>query len=140
MFAHKFKSIFVFLVIFFIRSLFSVVVGCLLLFVVPYIFYTTTDNLDDLEGYYIVERMDDDLLEFYNVAQELEVYGADNEVLAERVVIVARIGKIVFLWVCPALGIIWGFSQGRFWSRVTIKTHPSKISPDACTNGHPNIL
>jgi hypothetical protein len=58
--------------------------------------------------------MDDDLLEFYNVAQELEVYGADNEVLAERVFIIARIGKIVFLWVCPALGIIWGFSQGGF--------------------------
>ena len=60
------------------------------------------------------ERMDGDLLEFYSIAQELENYGANNKYLAERVVIVARIGMIGFLWVCPALGIIWGLSQQRY--------------------------
>jgi hypothetical protein len=120
MFAHKFKSIFVFLVIFSIRFLFCIVVGWFLLFAVPFIFCTTTDNLNTLEGYYIVERIDGDLLEFYSIAQELEVYGADNEVLAKRVVIVARIGEVVFLWVCPALGIIWGFSQSRFLERIFV--------------------
>lgn len=134
MFAQNFKSIFVFLVIFSIRFVFCIVVGWLLLFAIPFIFCTTTDNLNTLEGFYIVERIDGDLLEFYSVARELEVYGADNEVLAEKVVIVARIGEVIFLWVCPALGIIWGFSQSRFWSRVRIKAHPSKICPDTCTN------
>ncbi len=84
MFAQKFKSIFVFWVIFSIRFVFCIVVGWLLLFAIPFFFCTTTDNLNTLEGFYIVERIDGDLLEFYSVAQELEVYGADNEVLGGK--------------------------------------------------------
>jgi len=113
MFGQKFKSNFVFLVVLFARVLLGVVVGSLWFIAVPFIFYMTTDNLGDLAGYYMVERMDGDLLEFYSIAQELEDYGADSEVLAERVIVVARIGWVGALWVCPALGIIWGILQDR---------------------------
>lgn len=114
MFRQQSKSTFLFLLILLIRFFFGVAVGYLWFIAVPFIFYLKTDNLENLEGYYMNERMDGDLLEFYSIAQELENYGANNKYLAERVIIVARIGMIGFLWVCPALGIIWGFSQQRY--------------------------
>ena len=123
MFGQQFKSIFVFLVILFVRVLLGVVAGSLWFIAVPFIFLMTTDNLDDLAGYYMVERMDGDLLEFYGIAYELENYGSDDEVLAERVIVVARIGWIGFFWVCPALGIIWGVSQDRLDLRGLRKQH-----------------
>ena len=72
-----------------------------------------TPHLNTLEGYYIDERVDGDLLEFYGIARELENYGADNKCLAEKVVVVARVGTVGFVWVFPALGIIWRLSQKR---------------------------
>lgn len=91
---------------------------------VPFIFYMKTPHLETLEGYYIDERVDGDLLEFYSIAKEIETYGADNKALAERVVIVARVGTVGFVWVFPALGIIWGFCQNRQYSKRPPETPP----------------
>ncbi len=91
----------------------GILAGYLWLIMLAFIFYTKTDNLNTLEGYYINERMDGDLLEFYSIAQELETYEGNNKDLADRFVLVARTGIIGFLWVGPALGIIWGLAQDR---------------------------
>ena len=117
MFHQQLKSTFLFWGILLIRFFVCVGIGYLWFIVVPFTFYMKTPHLDTLEGYYINERVDGDLLEFYSIARELENYGADNKYLAERVVIVARIGTVGFVWVFPALGIIWGLSQKR-WDQV----------------------
>ena len=61
--------------------------------------------------------MDGDLLQFYSIAQELENGELASErgsgVLAERVLVVSRVGRVGLLWVFPAFGLIWGFSQER---------------------------
>ncbi len=113
MFQQQLKSTFLFWGTLLIRFFACVAIGYLWFIVVPFIFYMKTPHLNTLEGYYINERVDGDLLEFYSIAEEIEDYGADNKSLAERVVIVARIGTVGFVWVFPALGIIWGLSKKR---------------------------
>ena len=113
MFQQQLKSIFLFSGILLIRFSVCVGIGYLWFIVVPFIFFMKTPHLNTLEGYYIDERVDGDLLEFYSIAEEIETYGADNKSLAEKVVITARVGTVGFVWVFPALGIIWGLSQKR---------------------------
>lgn len=113
MFQRQLKSTFLFLGILLVRFFVCVGIGYLWFIGVPFIFYMKAPHLETLEGYYIDERVDGDLLEFYSIAEEIETYGADNKALAERVVIVARIGTVGFVWVFPALGFIWGLSQKK---------------------------
>ena len=130
MLQQQLKSTFLFCGILLIRFFACVGIGYLWFIVVPFVFYMKTPHLNTLEGYYIHERVDGDLLEFYSIARELENYGADNKYLAERVVIVARVGTVGFVWVFPALGIIWGLTQKR---RVLTK-HNTKSESLYCMN------
>ena len=120
MFPQQLKSTFLFWGILLLRLFFSVGIGYLWFIVVPFVFDMKTPHLDTLEGYYINERVDGDLLEFYSIARELEHYGADNKYLAERVVIVSRIGTVGFVWGFPILGVIWGFSQKRYRTLISL--------------------
>ena len=107
------KTFSLFSLIFSIRFFFCIGIGILWFLAVPFVFYMKTPNLDTLEGYYIPQRVDGDILEFYSIAKEIETYGADNKTLAEKVILVARTGTVGLVWVFPALGIIWGLSQKR---------------------------
>lgn len=122
MFQQQLKSTFLFSGTLLIRFFACVGIGYLWFIVVPFTFYMKTPHLNTLEGYYIDERVNGDLLEFYSIARELENYGADNKYLGEKVVIVARVGTVGFVWVFPALGIIWGFSQKRKYKESLVKT------------------
>lgn len=109
---------------FFLRFLLGVIAGYFWYIAVAFIFYMTTGNLaDDWELIdHSRERMDGDLLEFYDIGRELENGELESErgygVMAERVIVVYRVGRVGCLWVFPALGIIWGFSQERADSHV----------------------
>ncbi len=112
-----FKSIFFFFLILCVRFLLGVVTGYFWYIVVAFVFYIATSNIaDDWELIdHCRERMDGDLREFYDIGWELENGELASEsgygVMAERVIAVTRIGRIGSLWVFPALGLIWGFSQ-----------------------------
>ena len=117
MFQQQLKSTFLFCGILLIRFFFCVGIGILWFLAVPFVFYMKTPHLDTLEGYYIHERVDGDLHEFYSITKELENYDGDNKALAEKVILVGRIGTVGLVWVFPALGLIWGLSQKRRVSR-----------------------
>ena len=112
-----FKSISLFSLIVCVRFLLGVVVGYFWYIAVALIFYIATSNLtDDWELIdHCRERMDGDLREFYDIGWELGNGELESErgygVMAERVIVVTRIGRIGGLWIFPALGLIWGFSQ-----------------------------
>ncbi len=121
------RTILFFSVILLIRFFFCVGIGILWFLTVPFVFYMKTPHLDTLEGYYIHERVDDDLLEFYSITKELENYGGDNKPLAEKVILVGHMGTIGLVWGFPALGIIWGLNQKRDRTREMTETARERI-------------
>ena len=124
MFTKMLKSIFRFSFFLCVRFLLGVVAGYFWAIAVAFIFWVsilTSGLTDDWEILYECrERMwkpmfDLDMFELYEIGWELENGQFEIEMgegpMAERVIIVSRVGRVGYLWVFPALGLLWGLSQ-----------------------------